>query len=333
MQNRQQRRSARGSSEPVVVAPRPQHRQGVAVIPLIGVYSEADLGEGVPFGDCMVTNNRAVLHGLVEPYLEAMIGALESDAVRNADMAVYRRIDDRNRKTPSGEENLVELLAYLTTARRLVDSLWYIRDSAARFDLGFLNVRGVTSSNSFHAGDYCRADGTRDTVAFTAEEIVRANAIRPNVSGRIPVTGAQAEAPRFTRADYFLQAARAASDVGVKVAFYCTCLEALLAPREATELTYRLAERAAIIASEHTAERRETFSLVREAYAARSRVIHGDVLSGRRVRELPQVAVKLDDVLRRVLNRLLGDAALMAIFHEDRADDYFADAIFGGATT
>jgi hypothetical protein len=200
MQNRQQRRAARGS-EPVVVALRPQHRQGVAVIPLIGVHCAVDLGDGIPFGDCLVTNNRAVLHALVDPYLEAMIGALESDAIRSAEMAVYRRIDDRNRTPPSGEDNLVELLGYLTTARRLVDSLWYIRDSAARFDLGFLNVRGVTSSNSFHAGDYCRADGTRDTVAFTAEEIVRANALRPNVSGRIPVTGAQAEAPRFTRAD------------------------------------------------------------------------------------------------------------------------------------
>lgn len=332
MQNRQQRRAARGS-EPVVVALRPQHRQAVAVVPLIGVHSTADLGQGVPFGNCMVTNNRAVLHSLVDPYLEAMIGALESDAIRSAEMVVYRRIDDRNRTPPSGEDNLVELLGYLTTARRLVDSLWYIRDSAARFDLGFLNVRGITSSNSFHAGDYCRADGTRDTVAITAEEIMRADTIRPHVEGRIAVTGAQAEAPRFTRADYFLQAARSASDVGVKVAFYCTCLEALLAPRDTTELTYRLAERAAIIASERPGERRETFSLVREAYAARSRVIHGDVLSDRRVRELPQVAVKLDDVLRRLLNRLLADAALMATFHEDRADDYFADAIFGGATS
>ena len=108
------------------------------------------------------------------------------------------------------------------------------------------------------------------------------------------------ETGRAGRSIYFLQGARQAAALSVKVANYCTSFEALLST-DTTELSHRLSERLAWLLANSASERLSIFRTVKGAYGIRSRAVHGAHLSKQKIRdELIVASTNCDDLLRRL---------------------------------
>jgi hypothetical protein len=117
---------------------------------------------------------------------------------------------------------------------------------------------------------------------------------------------------RFTRAFYFVEAARASHDLAVKIANYCTAFEGLFA-LETGELTHRLGERLARFLGTDLASRKEIYAAIKRAYEVRSRTVHGARPDARR-EALTAIAQSCDDLLRRSMRKIIDTKALYPLY-------------------
>lgn len=292
-----------------------------------------DLGRGEKVGDRFwITNNREVVTGLVSSVFRKVAGALEAAYLEKASAAAYS-VED----APDFADNSVAL-AFLR--RRLADVhmflhvLWLEKDNAANVDLGYLEhpYRGRPGSNisrnNFNHWN-TTATGAVGPVIFSRDELRSARRQYASLAAEELVVGHQvATEPhsRFDRAFYFLQAARGAGDLGVKISNYCTAFEAIFAT-DTQELSHKLAERIAVFLETDKARRLELFRGVKKAYGFRSKTVHGVRGSPKFEKSVQAAAVLCDDVARRVFRRIIEDRALSGRFfsHKGEADmdDYF----------
>ena len=121
-----------------------------------------------------------------------------------------------------------------------------------------------------------------------------------------------------------------APDLAVKVANFCSALEALFSSGE-TELTHKLSERVACFLSDDPADRWRTYRDLKAAYSIRSKTVHGDrITKGRDT--LDQTTEKLDSLLRKILRRILEAPALQERFMGQEPKDmrdYFLGLVLG----
>jgi hypothetical protein len=133
------------------------------------------------------------------------------------------------------------------------------------------------------------------------------------------------------RAIYFLYDARSAKDLGLKIAMYCSLFESLFST-DSTEITHKIAHRIAIFLEAPAAKRCELYAKVKQAYAVRSKVLHGDALAkdGTHGKVIAS-AVEADDVARRILCKILSSAELLKQFHskKEALEAYFLRSSFG----
>lgn len=232
---------------------------------------------------------------------------------------------------------------------RLFYGLWLIRDNSLSTDVVFMestNTQGqpTYSSNFLHAGSVC-ADGVRRKVRYSRTELVEAcelyrtdkqleqgvnapptlgstDEVEPR--GRVVAAGA---VPALVRACFFVSAARGGDDLPTKVGHYVTCLEVLFSD-DSTELSHKLAERIALFLEDSFESRKKLFQTVKKLYSVRSTVVHGDTFSSPgRIRDMTNVSREADDLVRRVLRRIMADARLRALFEGSREarEEYFID--------
>ena len=138
-------------------------------------------------------------------------------------------------------------------------------------------VGNIAITRNFYPSSYTDASGTRTSTTFSREELRKARELCGTPLTNRVVVNAQSAAEksaRYTRAVYFIQAARASSDIGVKIANYSTALEALFST-DAQELSHKLAERVACFLESAPSLRKQVFQDVKKAYGIRSKVVHG----------------------------------------------------------
>lgn len=86
------------------------------------------------------------------------------------------------------------------------------------------------------------------------------------------------------------------------------CAEALFLRTEHSELTHQLAYRAALLLGENSAKKKELYKFFREAYAMRSKVVHGAksyTRDSKDIEQLSTTATKLAELLRRATLKML----------------------------
>lgn len=228
--------------------------------------------------------------------------------------------------------------------------LWLIRDNSLNASLGFVfsvNTEGkdVGSSNSRSALYTC-ANGCRRSVEFSRAELVEARDLyerfqhigkgkkRPfslNPVEQVEPTGRVMSAdavPALWRASYFVDSARDCSDLAVKVAHYTTCLEVLFST-DSSEISYKLAERVALFLGDTFEERKRLFDRVKRLYSVRSKVVHGDVFSEKKTKSVGAISQDADDLLRRVMRRILVSEELCELFEgtPESKEEYFVDLV------
>lgn len=273
------------------------------------------------FDDLRLTNDRAVARSVVTPHVREMIGHLEADWLLSADVIAYGHSPwDVHADTPALRLELLN--AQLLRTRLLLRTLWLARDCAANAELGFLIspsgklTDDIVSSNSISLF-FTVSDGTTGEVTpFTREELRQARGVthyfHPDVSPDPRDTPEDANAFRFSRAMFSIEAARVTSHLPVKIANYCTAFESLFA-YETGELTHRLAERLARFLGNNLEERRTIYREVKSAYEVRSRAVHGARPETRHDKLAP-ISRACDQLLRRALRKIIDTESLHALF-------------------
>lgn len=209
------------------------------------------------------------------------------------------------------------LLQRLSEMQSILLRLWLIKDNAVDPDVGWMAVKfgnsTIVNSNRW-SGAYSRADGTSEPTAFSRDELRNAASwkIEPQempVGRGVPLYRAGASDERITKLSqntlrmqrflYFVDGARKSKDVAIKIALYCSGLEAMLSSSN-TELTHQVAERAAVLIRDRGEARLGVYHQVKAAYAIRSKAVHGAMFKDKDHHKLVDAAIGIDEVCREV---------------------------------
>ena len=209
------------------------------------------------------------------------------------------------------------LIQRLAEVRSWLMGLWLIKDNGVDPDVGWMAVahEGDSILNNNHwTAAYSKADGSAGPTTFSKEEISKASTfpIAPeNLSeGRaVPLYVAGASEQKVTKLShgslrvqrflYFVDGARGTRDVAIKIANYCSGLEAMVSTSH-TELTHQVAERVAVLLHPSGSNRLETFRKIKEAYGMRSKAVHGAVFREKDQAQLKKLSVEIDQISREV---------------------------------
>jgi hypothetical protein len=213
----------------------------------------------------------------------------------------------------------------LLTVKLLQFTLWVIKDNAAHFQQGWIvapmPARTVVNTNTWASRPSC-ADGTFEGVRFGAAEMqaarlrtripmlhmgstpapseARAKLGANSVASKATATMLTSGSLRYQRFQYFIDIARSSVDVAMKIAQYCSGLEALVSTAQ-TELSHQVSERVAVTLSLPGERRITLFKLVKEAYGFRSKAVHGASFKPNDAERLRKCARQIDEVCRALV--------------------------------
>jgi hypothetical protein len=125
-----------------------------------------------------------------------------------------------------------------------------------------------------------------------------------------------ADQSRLSKGLLMLQAGRQSEDMALKIAHYCACFEILFNSSSGTgEIAHQLAERMAFFLSTSANERVAIYDDVKNAYNVRCEIFHGKFLKPKRQQSVEQTCVTCDDLLRKILHRILTSREFADLFY------------------
>lgn len=296
----------------------------LSIVALLRGRFSGSFGRGLRLSEgCFLTTDRAVVDELLSGNLARMIGALELNFLRSAPGVVYSIRDIE--EPADNAQILARLSRFLGDVQIFLMYLWLVKDNAVNIELGFSefpfhSALGSHINSNFRAVRCSNAAGGEDETSFLEDELREARDLflkhfDPNevVELKPLARTMPSELNRIERVMYFLQIARGASDLGLKITFYGTCFEALFCT-DASEISHKLSERLAYFCASDPASRIEVFRTAKKAYEIRSKTIHGDTIRSSLAGQAPALSAACDDLLRRSLSRILHDDELYKLF-------------------
>jgi hypothetical protein len=262
--------------------------------------------------------------------------------VQRASAVVYRRssIDfDGVDAVGCLEKSIIE---DMLAVKRLEMGLWLVKDNAAHFDRAWIAARtaqgSIVHTNTW-ASRVSAADGTFDAASYSVEELRLARNfytplpayLRASASPTLLTKGSL----RFQRFQYFLSGARQSNDVAMKIAEYCSGLEALVSSSQ-QELSHQVSERVAALLAPPGPARIANFKFIRQAYGYRSKAVHGASFKPTDVNQLRDCSKKIDQFCRLLFELYLGEDGKFRTAVEGPDDDvtqFFLELILGAPET
>jgi hypothetical protein len=230
-----------------------------------------------------LTTDRVRIDDVIRPFAGGLGNVELSYLRRGGAKALVYRISDQEVDEADINTSLNQLLILdMKTVKALQFSLWVIKDNAACFDICWIAAvvlpTGLIVNNNMWGTRQSCANGAISAVHFDSEELRNARLLSHAQASRISSHPASTmlggETLRYQRFGYFIDSARSASDVAMKIAQYCSGLEALVSTAQ-TELSHQVSERIAAILAVPGGKRIELFKQVKEAYGFRSKAVHG----------------------------------------------------------
>jgi len=308
------------------------------VIPLYGLTIKSSLGSGDKLdAETFISNDLTCINNELTAEWGEQFGRIDTSIISNCTAFVYGR-SKLNHPDADYRGFLEERLHYIG---QFLSTLWMVKDNAVNMGFGYLRARldklhrtyeGLQLSQIVTMADGCRPEECptildRDTLR-EARELFRRFTTNPKKGEDVKTRLHKSINPtRIQRAHYFLQASRSTSDVGIKIALYCTALEALFGT-DKQELTHRLSERVAVYAG-GVDQRLGVYQDMKRAYNVRSGVLHGASIQkaydGIKVEDISR---RCDQLLRVCLIRSLNDD----LFNKPNSEinKYFLERIFLG---
>jgi hypothetical protein len=220
-------------------------------------------------------------------------------------------------------------------------ALWFVKDNSANALKAYLRVDdsqgphclAQTYTTWFSSSD-CQYRSEHFSQAQLAEALKfygELTAAIPHAPENEPQLSGLVHGSRLARAIYMLEAARNSSDLLVKIAFYCMCLESLFST-DKEGITYRIAERTALFAGTTGQERRLILTDVSKLYGTRSSVVHGDAVRSTQLPSLIERVKRTDGYLRVCLTKVLRDPPMRTLFSTQPKEaivEHFKAQVFG----
>lgn len=290
-----------------------------------------------------LTNNRNILKTISTDFSTlSIIGFNEINALNNKTSFFHY-----NKKLEININDFDDrsfLINHLVLIEIFCQALWIIKDNSVYSEMGHLiygelKAPHIHSNNWEHSFKNCL--GKNETVKFTTTEIEEAIKMFHRLFN-ISYVGEELEqtakitatSSRMSRAIYFLESARITSDIGVKIANYCTVLESIFSVSN-TELRHRLSETVSHFIGTNKVEKMEIYKILQVAYDIRSSIVHGDGISSKFTKNnfelLKSTIIKTDDILRKCFYKILNDDKLIELFTtktKDEINEYNQNQIF-----
>lgn len=305
------------------------------VTAVTGLRVKSDLGRGEKLdASIFITNNKSkIKKELTETFIQ-VIGRMEFNNLLKSDMIIYSKETIPKDLTP--EQFLISKLYHV---EKFHNALWMLKDNCANNELGFLfyhsNGTPVVSSNFIAIVNSTALGKTSQMTEITRSELkIVSKFIRENIDiGNVyslPTTQLIKGHDRISRAYYLVQAARAQSDIAIKISNYCNAFESIFAT-SSIELTHKLSERIAYLLNNDISGRIETFKFMKKAYGIRSKIVHGDVIKKSFIEELKEVSEICDSLIRQAMIIVLRNDRIREIFlgTPDQIDEFFVNLLFG----
>ena len=264
-----------------------------------------------------ITTDPNYIKTLVPEWARSVIGSLEYDHLVSSPVIHASATFERK---PFDAPAIT--LSYLRSTAKFLHSIWLHEDNAVYTEMGFL-IYEDDRSHGVHSNLLGvlprRADGSRTTLSLSRGQLAK---IRDSFRTRFDGEETWADPSsaimlkglhRVSRALYWVQAARCASDVGERISSYCSALEALFAT-STSELAHQLSERCAFFVRETPSERIRTYRDMKKAYGYRSRIVHGDVVKPSDVETMLRLGAVCGEVTRMAILRIMDDESVRDAF-------------------
>lgn len=313
---------------------------------LEGITISDDLGKGVSAGvDLLITDQSEVKDALLTENTVYALGAMQADWFRSCPALLMSVVKTDQLPTDKYDAYIDQAMG---ECHSFLQGIWLVQDHSINFHHATLVVTqsddrcsyitnslvwyastsaGQIVKTAFSASDLKLAAGftkqiraaqsgdTRPTTSIL--EAVLAHQVDPSDSIHLPLT------TRVQLAFNFLALVQNARDLGLRLAYYCSCFETLFST-DASEMTHKIAERAAYVLGSNGEDRLRIYDVVRKAYTVRSQVIHGDTISKKLLPDLRQLCVNMDSMLRQCLRAAIGETEFAAILgsRKEELDTY-----------
>jgi len=287
-----------------------------------------------------ITKDAGKIAELIAKFGDGLGSVETSYLTRRASAVVYRsevmELADSDVDAFLAQTLIDDMLAL----KRLELGLWLVKDNASHFDRTWVAAptnKGVIVHGNNWAARNSSASGDYEATSFSADELRSARTFKTSM----PVYLSQAGPPtmlakgslRFQRFQYFIGAARGDVDVAMKIAQYCSGLEALVSTSQ-QELSHQVSERVAVVLRPPGAERVEMYQLIKQAYGYRSKAVHGAAFKPADVKQLRDCSRRIDEVCRELFGLYFQENGQFRTAVErvdEAAARFFLDAVLGNA--
>jgi hypothetical protein len=287
-----------------------------------------------------ITNDPIVRKNWLTPEFGAVAGVIEVSHLQSESNLLFGEFDTDDFKDLPPDGILLVILSWIDG---LLENAWLIKEHAMACDAAFLRVEtasGVSWSSNFLAARPSFSNGysiNETDVEMSAKDLKEWSQIDDLVNGYLYEKGSLSSKfmmekgySRSGRAMRFVAAARRSLDLAFKIANYCSALETLFTT-DSAELAHKLSERVAFFLGERGYSRRVVFTIVKDAYGVRSKLVHGDTLKPIQIEGLPALSSQCDGYLREILREIFSSQKLKNTFDSQNQaiEEYFADLILG----
>lgn len=202
---------------------------------------------------------------------------------------------------------------HLRGVQEWLEAMWLIKDNGAyvrdghfyvpheHLKIGIyekVSLDGITSTSE---GDLVSTNFTKEEITFSKELIddLYIDLSDFDYDGKLPTLNPFGKKyPRVPMARHFSSLARRKSNLALQIFYYCIALQCLFT-NDKTEVSHKIAERAAYLIGKNGEERKEFYKNIINAYNYRSYLTHGNTIKENN-EILMQMSKFLDTILREI---------------------------------
>lgn len=286
-----------------------------------------------------LTNDKKIISSIISESIIDIVGAIEYNNLINCKTILYYKYADDDLKIFDTKNQLEILTNILNWIDDLLKNSWLFKDNCVMSDIGYLVT--LKDDNAYEASslrlsyklstsnneviDLCLTDQDLKKIIENHDKIETYFFEKQSSSMRFMMEKGYS---RIARSLIFVKQAREARNLAYKISNYCSAFETIFST-DSSELTYKLSERVSFFLKEDR-PKVETFKALKSAYAIRSKLTHGDILTPKQINDIYDVGKVTDEILRLALNKIIWNDKLSSIFDSknEEVDKYFQELIF-----
>jgi len=280
-----------------------------------------------------LTNNPKHVKKYIKPSQASAIGMLELNYIVGGNPVLFLE-----KEIEHAQETHEEVVNFMRGALAFLTALWVRIDNNVNFELGFaVSQEGEHVHSNSLTDHFWTCTGEKNILVLDQSELTDIakgsydyyGAVK--TSDELGYTLQRKEMGRINMAINFLTQARGTSDLGMKVANFCSFFEAMLSSNN-VELSHQMAERAAFYLCKSPNARLEHYKKSKRAYGVRSKVIHGDAVSKGQLNDIRETATHCDGVARDLFKNMIEDNEYRQVLRSGKNEDldgFMLNKVFG----